>query len=127
MIQVVSVLSPSTCSPEFVNELWAFKCLMTSSALLTMKKHGTFKGEADLAVKVLEHGDTRRSPLPALLLHSRNSQVLENYVQSATFLERTQDETSIGKDFIQALGFYAQRAYKEFYLKAMGLVAGCKA
>ena len=100
---------------------------MTASALLTRKKHGTFKGEADLAIKLLEHGETRRSPVSALLLHSRNSQILNNHVQSASFLERTVDESSIGKDFIFALAYYSQREYKEFYLKAMGLVAGCKA
>ena len=53
--------------------------------------------------------------------------MLDNHTQAASFLERTQDETSIGKDFIFALHFYSQKAYKEFYLKAMGLVAGCKA
>ena len=100
---------------------------MTSSTLLTLKKHGTYKSEADLAVKVLEHGNMRRSPVPALLMHSRNSQIVKNYTQAASFLERTVDESSIGKDIIFALHFYAQQAYKDFYLKAMGLVAGCKA
>ena len=99
-MQVVSVLPPSKCSQEFVNELWAYKCLMTSSALLTLKKHAAVNGEANLAVKVLEHGETRRSSVPALLLHSRNSQMLNNHVQSASYLERTEDESSISKDLI---------------------------
>ena len=57
MMQVVTVLPGKVHSHNWlVNELWPYKLLMTSSVLLALKKHGTFKGEADLAVKVLEHG-----------------------------------------------------------------------
>ena len=36
------------------------------------------------------------------------------------------DDPSVVRDVVIALGLYAQQAYKEFYLTALGLVAGSK-
>ena len=41
-------------------------------------------------------------------------------------LEQTADDPSVSRDIIMALGLYAQQAYKQFYLTALGLVAGSK-
>ena len=126
IMTVVSALPKEDVPTAFLHELWAYKCLMTSSALLTLGKHGSVAGEANQAVKVLQHGATRRSAVPAFLLQARNSQKLDNN-QAASFLDKADDEPSIGREIIVALGYYAHQAYKDFYLLAMGLVAACKA
>lgn len=37
------------------------------------------------------------------------------------------DDAVLERDFLLALGFYSQQAYKQSYLTTLGLVAGCKA
>ena len=123
---MIQALPKEDVPTPFVQELWAYKCLMTSSAFLTLAKHGSLIGEANQAVKVLQHGTVRRSTAPAFLLQARNAQLLDNN-QAASFLDKTDDEPSIGREIIVALGYYAHKAYKDFYLLAMGLVAACKA
>ena len=125
-MQVVSALPKEDVPAPFLHELWAYKCLMTSSAFLTLTKHGSLPDEANQAAKILQHGAVRRSPVPAFLLQARNAQLLDNN-QATSFLDKADDEPSIGREVIVALGFYAHQAYKDFYLLAMGLVAACKA
>jgi len=77
-------------------------------------------------VKVLRNGMVMRETIPGLLLQARSYQVVRNEMQAANALEQTSDDPSVTRDIVMALGLFAQQAYKQFYLVALGLVAGSK-
>ena len=111
---------------ELLNLLWGFKCLNKASSLIELKKNATATQEANQAIKVLNNGTTVRDQVPGLLMQARTYQLARNDVQAAAALEQSMDDPSVIRDVVVALGLYAQQAYKEFYLTAMGLVAGSK-
>ena len=60
------------------------------------------------------------------MLKARAYMLVKNFQKSNEILELTTDQVSTERDFVVALNHYAQQAYKQFYLSAIGLVAGCK-
>jgi hypothetical protein len=109
-----------------INDLWVFKCLHTASGLTELKKLAGCEVECNATDKVLNLGLFKRDPIPVQLLRTRAYTLAKNFQKANDLLEATGDQVLVERDFIVALSQYAQQAYKQFYLGAIGLVAGCK-
>jgi len=108
MERLVQVVTCVSCPKEVISYLWAFQMLSKVSALIEMKKVVSCTQDAIFATKVLQQGFTKRDELPAQLLQVRAFQLLKNDKQAAGLLDATQDKNSIAREFINALGLYAQ-------------------